>query len=314
MKADADIIEAFLAEWSWKKTGSGQIIIDRCPYCDSRRHLYASASTGLWICFKCNESGDLPKLYAELAGMTYSEALIEIKSDGIRSLDFKRTIEEEPDEEVKIELPPEFIPCFEEGRWRIPTYLKRRRVTKKTIKDWGIGFCQRGRYKDRIVIPVVSGDESTFVARAALPGMRPGYIGPEVDEGNGRRFLLGWQFARARKSAVLVEGPFDALRVYQAGFTPLALLGKGLGRTQRRRIKELKLSRLVVMLDSDAWLEARQIAAQLQSILPVTCALLKEGDPDDHEEAELAERIRGAAPIEAADRSWILAKLSGISY
>jgi DNA primase len=307
-------IELVLEPWTDRVSGSGQIILNRCPFCDAGGHLYVSVRSGLWICFRCDSKGNLAKLVAELSGITYAEAEIEIKSAGVRRSTFRPPVIEEG-EPIEVDLPSEFVPCYKEGRFSIPRYLTERRIERGTIRDWGIGYCLRGRYKNRIVFPIETAGERTFVTRATLPGMFPSYLGPEVDEGRGRRFLPGWKFARAREPVVICEGLFDALRIYQAGFKPLALLGKGLGITQRKRILELTPSRVIVMLDSDAWSAGREIANELSSFIrDVRAVALDEGDPGDRSEADVRRLLDSAGSVEAADRERVLSKLAGLTY
>lgn len=313
----SDVIEDLLYGSIEKKTSSGQFIIRRCPYCDKRSHLYMSASSGLWICYRCNEAGDLPKIYAQFEGITYAEALIEVKNAGLGDIDWKSDFVEEDDgEDVVVNLPDEFIPCHQDGHWRIPEYLKRRRVEKRTLKAWNIGYCQKGRYKNRIVIPILTAEETTFVARAAVSDLHPPYLGPEVQEGKGRRFLLGFQFVEKCDRIVICEGPFDALRIWQAGLKPLALLGKGLGVRQKRRLIDLSPSRVSIMLDPDAWVDARKIAIELQTFVRDVKIVRLEGskDPGDLEEESIVQYVQDATTVSSADRIKMLRKLSDMTY
>jgi DNA primase len=305
-------IENVLEPWTLRTSSSGQIVLEKCPFCDARAHLYASISTGAWICFKCNKAGGIIMLFAELEGLTYAEAEIEIKNAGVRRT--WRPIETD-DRPVMIDPPKEFVPCHDSGRWRIPRYLTERRISKTTILDWGLGYCERGTYRGRIVIPFTTGGERSFTARAVSPTMQPRYLGPEVDEGHGRRFLPGWKFASKGDAVVICEGPFDAMRLYSAGLKPLALLGKAIGATQRKRIRELAPSRVTIMLDADAWESARAVAHELAPFVRDLRAVpLHDGDPDDHEEGELRELVSSATGIETAERDRILSKLSELTY
>ncbi len=304
-------IENILEPWASRTTASGQIVLEKCPFCDARSHLYAAASDGAWICFKCGKAGGIIKLFAELEGLTYAEAEIEIKNAGVRRTWRPIEVDDRP---VTIDPPKEFVPCYD-GRWRVPRYLTERRIAKGTIRDWGIGYCERGTYRGRIVIPFSTGGERSFTARAVSPSMQPRYLGPEVDEGHGRRFLPGWKFASKGDAVVICEGPFDALRLYQAGLKPLALLGKAIGTTQRKRIRELAPSRVTIMLDADAWESARVVAHELSSsVRDVRAVPLRDGDPGDHDEAELRELVSSAMRIDAAERERILSKLADLSY
>lgn len=309
----SDVAE-ILESWIERHTGSGQLIVERCPFCDARSHLYVDARSGLWICFRCEAKGDLVKLYAELAGISIAESLIEIKSRGIRRTTWKPITFTEG-EEIEIDPPDEFIPCYNRGRWSIPRYLSERGVSKDAIRAWRIGYCNAGRYRNRIVIPFRTGAERSFVARAAKPGMMPPYLGPKIDEGNGRRFLPGWQFVTAGDPVIVCEGVFDALRIWQAGLKPLALLGKGLGRVQLRKIVALAPSRVVVMLDADAWRDARRITSTIAGLVrDVRIVALSDGDPGERTEAEIVRLVESAEPLEVVERRAVREKLAAIRY
>jgi DNA primase len=145
--------------------------------------------------------------------------------------------------------------------------------------------------------------------------MQPPYLGPKVEEGNGRRFLVGYEFVNKGEPVVVCEGTFDALRLWQAGLKPLALLGKGLGRTQLVRLVKLAPRHVTVMLDSDAWIDARRIAADIGAFIrDVRVVMLDEGDPDDHDERELVRLVENAESAERADRRRIRDKLASLRY
>lgn len=139
-------------------------------------------------------------------------------------------------------------------------YLKERGLTKETIKEFGIGFCKRGLMKDRIAIPIHSehGELIAYAGRFAgdpPPDGEPKYKLPA----KFRKHLVLYNFHRAREFSgenglVLVEGFFDVMKVWQAGFkNVVALMGTVLSNEQEKLLigSLAPDGKLALMLDPD---------------------------------------------------------------
>jgi DNA primase len=212
-------------------------------------------------------------------------------------------------EMVATQLPEEFEPCFDGERWRVPEYLKARGVSKQAMRDFGLGYCRSGRYASRIVLPVRSLYGRSFTTRLTTPG-EPRYL---AGDGAGR-LLFGWDVLKRRhpgtKLVVLVEGPFDALAVYDAGLPVLGLMGKELRRSQLEQLGFMGEVTFILMLDPEA---ARDAVEQAGKLLNVRVALLAgQADPADTPRSTLRLAVARAVTLDAARAAGLRRRLRAI--
>lgn len=92
-------------------------------------------------------------------------------------------------------------------------------------------------------------------------------------------------------SPVLVEGPFDAIRVWRAGFTSACCFGKPRLSTVAALFVRHVLDRVLLLFDSDAKREAHRLLQHLAcwgvEARDLTPALIEGKDPDEHDEEQL---------------------------
>jgi len=254
-------------------TGSNQIS-GTCPWCGKKDHFYISIESGNYICFACDEKGRrLLGVLAHIEGVSLGEAQrflmrnqIEFrrKETAETLLDKIASFRGDGDEESEVDcpLPSEFIPVFKDGRWQFPMYLKERKIKRETAKAWNLGWCRTGRYAYRVVIPVVCSNGRAFTARGTTGDMDPKYLNPtDVDFG---KLLCGWELAPLRSDLVLVEGPLDAIKMWQHGIPAVSLLGKVLHDEQMAMLFEKpKDSVITVMLDPEELEAPYKVASSL---------------------------------------------------
>jgi DNA primase len=129
-------------------------------------------------------------------------------------------------------------------------YLKERGVAEETAKTFGIGlFPGKGSMRDRIVIPIhnTKGELIAYAGRS-IDGSEPRYKFPAGFHKSME--LYNVHRVRDEVSVVLVEGFFDCMKVTQAGFPCVALMGSTLSNAQEELIRE-HFAHVVVMLDGD---------------------------------------------------------------
>jgi len=104
-----------------------------------------------------------------------------------------------------------------------------------------------------------------------------------------------WTIGKRRAPHVLVEGPFDAIRVWRAGFHVTCCFGKP---SFERLVRLLSFDLLsVILLDSDAVGDAKRLHRQLRGWgLPSMnrtpqLALLGKKDPDECTEQEIRDLL-----------------------
>jgi DNA primase len=133
------------------------------------------------------------------------------------------------------------------------SYLAQRGIHVPTAKIFGAGFYNGGGFlAGRIVIPIHD-HAGCLVAYAgrSIAGEEPKYRFPT----GFRKSLLVFNFHRAvqsgQKTAIVVEGFFDAMKVHQAGHTNVvALMGSSLSQRQSDLLAG-HFDRVALMLDGD---------------------------------------------------------------
>lgn len=143
----------------------------------------------------------------------------------------------------------------------------------------------------RVTIPIHNGQGEVvaYVGRA-VDGRMPKYKLPGGFHKALELYNLHRAIATSRKTAIVVEGYFDCLRVHQAGLPcVVALMGSSLSPTQERILTE-RFERVILMLDGD---EAGRTATSAISakLFPkcqvLTVALANGAQPDRLSRAEI---------------------------
>jgi DNA primase len=280
-----------------KKNAAGEWMCE-CPWCGKFGGFYVNSSTGNFVCFKCDERGrHLVGVIAQVEGITFNQAqaylmkntiklrrkeTVDTLLEKIRNLRPGHDHEDEPDEYIDVPLPREFIPVFnpKKGRWSYPHYLKGRRISRATAKEWGLGWCRVGQYASRIVFPVECPRGRSFVARDATDTMELKIKNPPGAQHGS--LLIGWPQVPDAADIVLVEGPFDAIKLWQHGIYAMGMFGKVLHSDQLKMLFDRpKLKSVVIMLDPEETVGPYEIARQLMvRIDDVSIARLPQGvDP-----------------------------------
>jgi len=137
-------------------------------------------------------------------------------------------------------------------------YLGERGVTEETAKTFGVGFfAGKGSMHDRIVIPIQNAEgELVAYAGRSIDGLEPRYKFPAGFHKSLELFNL--HRVRGEVCVVLVEGFFDCMKVAQAGFPCVALMGSTMSKAQEELLEE-RFGHVAVMLDGD---ETGRVAAE----------------------------------------------------
>ena len=269
-------LERFLGDSGFRfmHTGGGQIMLS-CPFCGASNKFYIGAENKLWICFKCEERGNLVKLVAEVSGVDVKTAIgkvygkrdpgwIYTKGSEILNYRIHRPIE---DESWMAEPDYDFAPKIENvpSGSSVHSYLDSRGIDAEMIKKFELRFTSAYW---RLVLPIFteSGIGCGWVARD-ITGTHPmKYMNSTGLKKS--RLLYGANLHWDRESMVLVEGPIDAIKCHTVG--GVALLGKSVSVEQRNILLSLpNLKTLYVGIDPDQPVCAREIAAALSPFFGV---------------------------------------------
>jgi DNA primase len=138
------------------------------------------------------------------------------------------------------------------------SYVNERGLTDEIAQTFSVGvFSGKGSMQGRFVIPIhnATGDLVAYVGRA-IDGTEPRYKFPAGFHKSLELFNL--HRVKGELAVVLVEGFFDCMKVTQAGFPCVALMGSTMSKAQEELLAE-HFGHVVVMLDGD---EAGIVAAQ----------------------------------------------------
>ena len=207
-----------------------------------------NALTGKWICFANCGSGGLVKLIMKLSHCDYNTAVEEIYGKQNKySPDIKHVGEKVITKSSVIDLPDEFERIVAVGD--CPKYLINR-LSLETIKHFGLGKCEEGYFQDRIIIPVKNKESGVgFIARDYSGNAEKKYLFPKGFKTKDYLFNID---SVVSDEAILVEGPFDAMAMYEKGFKNTAcVFGVSVSIRQATMLHDKGVKNVVICLDND---------------------------------------------------------------
>jgi DNA primase len=146
-------------------------------------------------------------------------------------------------------------------------YLKNRRLDPdELVRDWhvaGIGIAAQLQW--RIFVPVIANERlSSWTTRALGPDVQPRYISasPDQEAVPIKSTIFGLDFVR--NSAVVCEGPFDAMAI---GRGAVAVFGLKWSHEQVLKLSRVPVRFICFDADPGAQQRAQKLAADL-SLLP----------------------------------------------
>ena len=277
----------------------------RCPLHggEGRETFHVNTAEQVFHCFSCGAGGSVLDLVAKIEGCGLREAAQKLSdwrnvTGNVASLQ-KTTVTKKinPASPLRFQLRGVDV--------RHP-YLASRGIREATAREFGIGFyAGPGLMSQRLVIPIH--DEA---------GRLVGYCGRSLDASEPRyRFPAGFAksqvlfnlhraVATRQPTAIVVEGFFDCLQVYQAGFASVvALMGSALYEPQRRLLMQ-HFRQIVLTLDGDA--PGRRAAVAVAERLAADCSVrvvqvAENTQPDQLSEPVLQELL-GAGRRPTRDR------------
>jgi DNA primase len=225
-----------------------------CPECgleERKGNLEVSLEKHLFHCWACGDvngtHGTLGKLIDKYGNK---------KQKKIYNLLQPEELKPKEKQKNKLKLPEGFT-LFKDSSLVYPirrqayNYLIKRGITDNIIEKYGIGFCDKGSFSGRIIIPSYDSKNQLnyFIARSWDPNSRAKYKNPESakDEIIFFENTINWD-----KDIYLCEGAFDAI------FLPnsIAMLGKHMSELLLTTLYEKANGNIILCLDSDAFQDA----------------------------------------------------------
>jgi hypothetical protein len=228
-----------------------------CPFPDCPTHgthkkklevdiVTDSEGNNRWACWVCGNKGRTIRSLFVKTGVT---------SDILKKLSYivvKNDRDDEDTEEFDGVLPIEYKFLLDAKPHDILAkhamlYLKKRGVTEEDIIKYQIGYCEDGKYAERIIMPSFdsSGKINFFVGRSFDPETRLKYKYPQAS----RDIIPFEMYINWDLPIVLCEGGFDMLSIKR---NAIPLLGKSITPKLMKRLVEAKIKKVYIALDKDA--------------------------------------------------------------
>lgn len=229
----------------------------KCPECaEKRRALGKSNTPKLEIQLETNLKGENAYhcWFCSFSGKTIKSLFKKLKVDQSKIDELKKLVK--PGITTKeinnfIELPKEFKSLISANNLfskRALKYLTNRGINRYDIIKYNIGYCEDGKYADRIIIP--SYDEkhnlNYFSARSIDDSSSFKHMNPKVDKNNviGFEFFINWN-----TPLIIVEGMIDAITSKR---NTIPLLGKTFSEALMKKIVTSQVKKIYMGLDPDA--------------------------------------------------------------
>lgn len=301
-------LKRFIEEKGIDHKESGQSWITDCisPSCGKERHMYIRRKDGLSKCFKCGSTWGWRELVSQIDGCRPSEAwnvlFMGQSGNSLDALDItigEEEYEEESElsdiDEPYIELSKDFVGVEKSDRGMY--YLDKRGVNDpETIVKFDLRWHEG---MEAVVFPI-SRDGYIY-------GWQARKVNPKPDEPrlltktgfNKSKYLLNYDAVKKSDSVVLVEGPFDCIKIAQAGIGAVCSFGKEVSHRQVSLLSNLEASKVYIGLDPDAYKEAEKVMDALCLKKKVFRVLPPKGKKDFGEcsSEEILQSINNAVEI-----------------
>lgn len=323
-------LESYLERFAPVLAQRSEVVIT-CPVCGKNK-LVVNLEKQVWHCWVCEEyqlnlygrrkavagAGGLTDLIQLLEGCSREQALSIIADQSrhlfvdIQQIDSKLKIDPSIEVRFSNEMPPpegwKSISCYES----LP-YLRERGITPQDVVDFGLFYCDVGRYADRLIFPVWERGVLVYWQARAMredvtdakfrktmnPDRLPGYA-------SASEVLMNLDVARDYPRVALVEGPIDNIHV---GFSACATFGKKISMTQALKLRYAGVRAIDLMWDGPsereplgAWPEMLRAANLLSGMFDVRLVFIPTGDPGIYSRAENNAFRARAIPASAVSR------------
>lgn len=274
----------------------GWIGVHHCPFCgDTRYHGGIHLDTGAYSCWVCGHKG---WMYAYLmAEMGWSRDQVhELCRPYFNDNISKSTIRRRANipSNKKLEFPPSFTPVDALGM----DYLCRRNFDPSVADRYHLKSVMVSDYKwnYRLIIPFyIDGILVGWTGRALVPELEPRYKNISNAESLVDMRSTLFNIDALQRKSILVEGPFDAMKV---GGATAAVVGLEYTTSQVLMVKNRGVEECTVVFDGEekAFRRANRLAAQLSSIgIRAYVIRLKEGQDPAELSDEEAYQLRQVA-------------------
>jgi hypothetical protein len=248
---------------SYRRAGDEHLY--SCPFCKHhKKKMSVNFSINSYKCWVCDVRGkNIYRLVRKFGNYQQRQKYLELQGRlDLSEFDNFFSQLSGVEERQVIELPEEFISLCNKHlpiKSKKPLeYLRGRGISKRDMLKWKMGFCHRGKYGGRIIIPSFNdeGNCNYFIARSYV-GHHRRYLNPPC----GRDIIFNELNVDWDDPVILVEGVFDAI---VAGDNAIPILGSTL-REDSKLFQAIAIhdSPIYIALDADAEKKSRWIINSL---------------------------------------------------
>lgn len=272
-----------------------------CPFCNHKKpKLVVNIKTGKYNCWTCEPAtkGTKPDSLLKKNGASKADIKEIMGYYNIKSF----AKEEETVNNVAT-LPKEFkqlsVNTKSLSELKAINYLiKERGLTPVDIIKYNIGFCESGKFKNRVIIPSYdsNGRLNYFVARSINKSEKFAYDGASVDKKNiiGFEYYINWNVP-----VILCEGAFDAIAIKR---NAIPLFGKSISIELMKKLVESKVKTIYIILDNDALKKSMSYVEELINYgKEVYHINLEDKDPSKVGFNNMIQLLQSAKPVKSED-------------
>jgi DNA primase len=241
-----------------------EILLDCLWHDDSGRNLSINRESGLYKCWVCSAEnprakGNILHFVSSVRGLTREEAteyLVE-HSNEITARELMRDIRHAFRKPKSKRFEEIDISKYDNPYHK---YWRSRGINYWTAEWFRLGFDDKRKHA---IIPITVHKKPIAIARRTMYNYGTRYVYSKGFDRN--EVLFGLDHCKGN-GLYIVEGPVDCLKVHQAGYNGIAVLGSSISRQQVKLIKDYSPSHIVIMTDED--LGGQILANQIASSLP----------------------------------------------
>jgi hypothetical protein len=271
-----------------KEVSDDEIRIKNCPKCGNDKYkVYINVEKKCWICHRCSWGkfiGDICQLLAEVSGRNINDVrkeLIKTVVPAATDEEFTSRLEnafEDPEEDLFVEIETTSLPgsplSGDDGvvADRVRQYAYTRGLGDADIDRYQLRYSTRLRsYPGSFLVFPIHKNKLTVAWQGRTTGdSHPKYV--SYDDIANWMWPLSPEYhayVKMTKSAILVEGVFDAIGMHCIGqHQALCTFGKKISRRQIALLRGLGVTDVSIAWDAEAGRDIEQASMYLRSAFP----------------------------------------------
>lgn len=258
-----------------------------CPICGKSFKFGIHIGQNKAHCFSCDYRARLIPLIGEVEGITNFQQILQFLKafEGIEYVESPMALQKEYS---KVEFPEDYrLIGINKGRIEksVKGYLKGRGFKISVLQRAAWGYCVKGKYGGRIIIPYFQNGGLVYFTARKFIDYGPKFLNlPEEESGIGKSQLIYNVDALAIYDKIYAFE--SATNAATMGDTATAYGGKILSRYQKSCILSSRVEKVVIGLDLDAYEEALKLGLELAhhkkvKVLKLPVELDKNGEQKD---------------------------------